>query len=103
VHGVIRRSSVFNTDRIDHLYEDPHTPGARLKLHFGDLTDGTVLRRLLERTCPDEIYNLGAQSHVRVSFDEPEYTADTIGMGTLRMLESVRDYCERTGRTARFY
>jgi GDPmannose 4,6-dehydratase len=103
VHGVIRRSSVFNTDRIDHIYEAPQTPGARLVLHYGDLTDGTVIRRVLERACPDEVYNLGAQSHVRVSFDEPEYTADTVGMGTLRVLESIRDYSDRTGIAVRFY
>lgn len=103
VHGIIRRSSVFNTDRIDHLYQDPHVPGVRLMLHYGDLTDGTVLRRILERICPSEVYNLGAQSHVRVSFDEPEYTADTVAMGTLRMLESIRDYCERSGNAVRFY
>jgi GDPmannose 4,6-dehydratase len=103
VHGMIRRSSVFNTDRIDHLYTDPHTPGRRLILHYGDLTDGTVLRRILERACPDEVYNLGAQSHVRVSFDEPEYTADTVGMGTLRLLESIRDYAARTSIGVRVY
>jgi GDPmannose 4,6-dehydratase len=103
VHGLIRRSSVFNTERIDHLYQDPHTPGTRLFLHYGDLADGTVLRRVLERVCPDEIYNLGAQSHVRVSFDEPEYTADVTGVGTLRLLESLRDYASRTGMPVRFY
>jgi GDPmannose 4,6-dehydratase len=103
VHGLIRRSSVFNTDRIDHLYSDPHTPGTTLFLHYGDLSDGTVLRRVLERVCPDEIYNLGAQSHVRVSFDEPEYTADVTGVGTLRLLECVRDYAQRTGIAVRFY
>jgi GDPmannose 4,6-dehydratase len=76
VHGIIRRASQFNTDRIDHLYLDPHAPGARLFLHYGDLADGTVLRRVLETVRPNEVYNLAAQSHVRVSFDEPEYTAD---------------------------
>ena len=103
VHGIVRRASTFNTDRIDHLYVDPHEHGARLFLHFGDLTDGTSLRRILERVCPDEIYNLAAQSHVRVSFDEPEYTADVDALGTLRLLEGVRDYILRTGAGVRFY
>ncbi|MGQ0560303.1 MAG: GDP-mannose 4,6-dehydratase, partial [Gemmatimonadota bacterium] len=103
VHGLIRRSSTFNTDRIDHLYTDPHDPAARVFLHYGDLADGTVLRRVLERVEPDEIYNLGAQSHVRVSFDEPEYTADVDALGTLRLLESFRDYCGRTKKPVRFY
>ena len=103
VHGMIRRSSTFNTDRIDHLYHDPHEPGARMFLHYGDLTDGTGLRRVLEKVCPDEIYNLGAQSHVKVSFEEPEYTADAVALGTLRLLESYRDYVARTGRDVRFY
>lgn len=103
VHGIIRRTSTFNTDRIDHIYEDPHDPKAKLFLHYGDLTDGTTLRRILEEVQPDEIYNLGAQSHVRVSFDSPEYTADTVGMGTLRLLEAMRDYQSRTGKETRFY
>ncbi len=103
VHGVIRRTSTFNTDRIDHIYTDPHSDNARLFLHYGDLTDGTTLRRILETVKPDEIYNLGAQSHVRVSFDSPEYTADTVGMGTLRLLEALRDYQQRTGLDVRFY
>jgi GDPmannose 4,6-dehydratase len=103
VHGVIRRASQFNTDRIDHLYVDPHSPDARLFLHYGDLSDGTVLRRILEEVEPDEVYNLGAQSHVRVSFDEPEYTADVDAVGTLRLLECVRDYARRCGRKVRFY
>lgn len=103
VHGVIRRASTFNTDRIDHLYRDPHDPEARLRLHYGDLTDSSGLRVLLERVEPDEVYNLGAQSHVRVSFDQPEYTADVVALGALRLLEAVRDYQERTGRTVRFY
>src|SRR3954468_22750734 len=88
VHGLIRRSSSFNTARIEHLYEDPHERGARLFLHHGDLTDGGTLRRLVHSLVPDEIYNLAAQSHVRVSFDEPEYTADVVGLGTLRLLEA---------------
>lgn len=103
VHGIIRRTSTFNTDRIDHMYEDPHNEGARLFLHYGDLTDGTTLRRILEEIKPTEIYNLGAQSHVRVSFDSPEYTVDSVGMGTLRLLEAIRDYQQRTGIEVRFY
>jgi GDPmannose 4,6-dehydratase len=103
VHGIIRRTSTFNTDRIDHIYEDPHTSGARLFLHYGDLTDGTTLRRIIEEVQPIEIYNLGAQSHVRVSFDSPEYTVDAVGMGTLRLLEAIRDYQHRTGIHVRFY
>ncbi|RUT07597.1 GDP-mannose 4,6-dehydratase [Dulcicalothrix desertica PCC 7102] len=103
VHGIIRRTSTFNTDRIDHLYTDPHNEGARLFLHYGDLTDGTVMRRILEQVQPKEVYNLGAQSHVRVSFDSPEYTADVVGMGTLRLLEAIRDYQQRTGIEVRFY
>jgi GDPmannose 4,6-dehydratase len=103
VHGIIRRTSTFNTDRIDHMYEDPHKPGVRLFLHYGDLTDGTTLRRILEEVKPTEIYNLGAQSHVRVSFDSPEYTVDAVGMGTLRLLEAIRDYQQRTGIQVRFY
>ncbi|MBN3961633.1 GDP-mannose 4,6-dehydratase [Nostoc sp. NMS8] len=103
VHGIIRRTSTFNTDRIDHIYEDPHKDGVRLFLHYGDLTDGTTLRRILEEVKPVEIYNLGAQSHVRVSFDSPEYTVDAVGMGTLRLLEAIRDYQHRTGIQVRFY
>ncbi|MBD2527022.1 GDP-mannose 4,6-dehydratase [Nostoc sp. FACHB-133] len=103
VHGIIRRTSTFNTDRIDHIYEDPHKQGVRLFLHYGDLTDGTTLRRILEEVKPVEIYNLGAQSHVRVSFDSPEYTVDAVGMGTLRLLEAIRDYQHRTGIQVRFY
>ncbi|MEH2177672.1 GDP-mannose 4,6-dehydratase [Nostoc sp.] len=103
VHGIIRRTSTFNTDRIDHIYEDPHKEGVRLFLHYGDLTDGTTLRRILEEVKPVEIYNLGAQSHVRVSFDSPEYTVDAVGMGTLRLLEAIRDYQHRTGIQVRFY
>ncbi len=103
VHGIIRRSSSFNTDRIDHIYVDPHSADAKLFLHYGDLTDGTTLRRILEEVQPVEIYNLGAQSHVRVSFDSPEYTVDTVGMGVLRLLEAIRDYQRRTGIEVRFY
>lgn len=103
VHGLIRRSSTFNTERIDHLYQDPHVPQARLTLHYGDLGDGTGLRRVLEKVEPDEIYNLGAQSHVKVSFDQPEYTADIVATGTLRLLEAVRDFQASAGRTVRVY
>ncbi len=103
VHGIIRRTSTFNTDRIEHLYQDPHTPGAKLFLHYGDLADGVTLRRLLELTRPQEVYNLGAQSHVRVSFDAPEYTVDTVAMGALRLLEAIRDYELRTKLQVRYY
>ncbi|HOX38822.1 MAG TPA: GDP-mannose 4,6-dehydratase [Candidatus Brocadiia bacterium] len=99
VHGMIRRSSSFNTARIDHLYQDPHDPRARLFLHYGDLMDGVRIQELIAGIKPDEVYNLGAQSHVRVSFDEPEYTANTDALGTLRVLEAVRIYAP----DARFY
>ena len=99
MHGLIRRASTFNTDRIDHLYVDPHSPHARLFLHYGDLSDGTRLATLLAELAPHEVYNLAAQSHVRVSFDEPEHTADTTGTGTIRMLEAVR----LAGIETRFY
>jgi GDPmannose 4,6-dehydratase len=103
VHGVIRRASLFNTDRIDHLYHDPHYEGAKLRLHYGDLTDGTALRRVLEAVDPDEIYNLGAQSHVKVSFEVPEYTAEAVALGTLRLVETVRDHVAHGGRPVRFF
>ncbi|MEI3801758.1 MULTISPECIES: GDP-mannose 4,6-dehydratase [unclassified Chitinophaga] len=90
VHGIKRRSSLFNTDRIDHLYQDPHEKNVRFKLHYGDLTDSTNLIRIIQEVQPDEIYNLGAMSHVQVSFEAPEYTADADGIGTLRILEAVR-------------
>src|SRR5215212_11601445 len=90
VHGVKRRSSSLNTQRVDHLYVDPHTPNARFFLHYGDLTDATNLIRLVQETQPNEIYNLGAQSHVQVSFETPEYTANADGIGTLRLLEAIR-------------
>ncbi|WP_328879913.1 GDP-mannose 4,6-dehydratase [Streptomyces sp. NBC_00299] len=99
VHGIIRRASTFNTQRIDHLYRDPHDPDARLFLHYGDLTDGTRLASLLEQVQPDEVYHLAAQSHVRVSFDEPEFTGDTTGLGTTRLLEAIRS----TKLPCRFY
>jgi len=103
VHGLMRRASLFNTDRIDHLYHDPHLGGTRLFLHYGDLTDGTGLRRVLEAVDPDEIYNLGAQSHVKVSFDIPEYTAEVVAIGTLRLIEAVRDHALHGGSAVRYY
>ena len=103
VHGIIRRASTFNTDRIDHLYQDPHEKNKRLMLHFGDLSDSTGLRRVIGKVKPDEIYNLGAQSHVRVSFDQPEYTGDIVGTGVLRLLDAVRDYMMESGNQVRVY
>ncbi|MCX7804238.1 MAG: GDP-mannose 4,6-dehydratase [Planctomycetota bacterium] len=103
VHGVIRRASTFNTARIDRLYRDPHDREARLFLHYGDLSDGTCLRKVLRKARPDEVYNLAAQSHVKVSFEQPEYTADIVATGTLRLLEALRDYIEATGAEVRFY
>jgi GDPmannose 4,6-dehydratase len=103
VHGLIRRASVFNTDRIDHLYKDPHDPTAQMFLHYGDLTDAVGLRRVLQNVVPDEVYNLGAQSHVKVSFEQPEYTGNTDGLGALRFLEAIRDVQEMTGRRIKFY
>jgi len=91
VHGIIRRSSSFNTSRIDHIYRDPHTNGVKFFLHFGDLSDSSNISRLIEKIKPDEIYNLGAQSHVRVSFDMPEYTADVVGLGALRILDAIKE------------
>src|SRR6201982_2811675 len=99
VHGIIRRASTFNTSRIDHLYQDPHVHGVRLFLHYGDLADSVHLVKLLYSLSPDEIYHLGAQSHVRVSFDIPEYTADVTGVGTIRILEAIRE----AGVRPRFY
>lgn len=99
VHGIIRRTSAFNTSRIDHLYTDPHINGVRLFLHYGDLSDGSNINRILEKIKPDEIYHLGAQSHVRVSFDIPEYTGDVTGLGTLRILDAIRE----TGIKTKFY
>lgn len=91
VHGIIRRSSSFNTDRIDHIYQDPHEPDVRLRLHYGDLTDGSQIARLIRTVEPDEIYNLAAQSHVAVSFQQPEYTGDVDALGVIRLLEAIRD------------
>ena len=99
VHGLIRRASSFNTGRIDHLYQDPHEQGTRLTLHYADLSDSSRLVTLLAAIAPDEVYHLAAQSHVRVSFDEPEYTGDTTGLGTIRLLEAIR----MTGLSTRFY
>lgn len=99
VHGIIRRSSSFNTERIDHLYQDPHGANPRLFLHYGDMTDGLSLRGIIDRIGPDEVYNLAAQSHVRLSFDQPVYTVDVAGMGTLKLLEAVR----QSGLSVRFY
>ena len=103
VHGIMRRASTFNTGRVDHIYADPHVAGKRFHLHFGDLSDGNTIRRLIYKVAPDEIYNLGAQSHVRVSFDIPEYTADVTGVGTLRILEAIKDYEQHTGKKVKFY
>src|ERR1700677_4963365 len=99
VHGLIRRSSSFNTGRIDHIYRDPHFQDAKLFLHYGDLSDATNLNRLLRKIQPDEIYHLGAQSHVRVSFDIPEYTADVTGVGTVRLLDAILE----SGVSTKFY
>lgn len=104
VHGIIRRASTFNTERLDHLYQDPHEQGGpTMRLHHGDLADGTSLRKLIETVQPDEVYNLGAQSHVRVSFDQPEYTADVVATGALRLFEAVRDFQERSKKQVRVY
>jgi GDPmannose 4,6-dehydratase len=103
VHGLMRRASLFNTDRLDHLYQDPHEEDRRLFLHYADLLDAGTIRRVLGLANPEEIYHLGAQSHVKVSFDEPAYTADTVALGTLRLLEAVRDHCQSTGRSVRIY
>lgn len=103
VHGIMRRASTFNTSRIDHVYQDPHVTGATFKLHFGDLSDSSTIRKLIYEVQPDEIYNLGAQSHVRVSFDIPEYTAEITGVGALRVLEAIKDFEAQTGKKVKFY
>lgn len=102
VHGIVRRASVFNTDRLDQIYADPHEKDVSLFLHYGDVSDGASLRRILEKSQPQEIYNLAAQSHVRVSFDQSEYTADVTGLGTLRLLEAIRDVAG-SGHDLRMY
>lgn len=99
VHGIVRRSSSFNTERIEHLYTDPHEGGVRMSLHYGDLNDASSLQAIVTKVAPDEVYNLGAQSHVRVSFDIPEYTGEITGLGTLRILEAIR----KVGTPCRFY
>jgi len=99
VYGMVRRASTFNTSRIDHLYRDPHDPDARLRLLFGDLNDSSSLNQIIKTVRPDEVYNLGAQSHVRTSFDIPEYTVDVTGLGTVRLLEAIRE----AGVTTKFY
>jgi GDPmannose 4,6-dehydratase len=99
VYGLIRRSSTFNTERIEHLYQDPHEPDTRLRMFYGDLSDSSSLNMVIRKVEPDEIYNLGAQSHVRVSFDVPEYTGEVTGLGAIRLLEVVRE----SGQRAKFY
>jgi GDPmannose 4,6-dehydratase len=103
VHGLIRRSSSFNTGRLDHLYRDPHESGAKMTLHYADVTDGNSLSKLVRHIKPTEVYNLAAQSHVRVSFDEPIYTADATAVGAIKLLEAVRDYQDATGYQIRYY
>lgn len=103
VHGIIRRASVFHTERVEHLYRDRHDPEARFFLHYGDLLDAISLRRIISEVKPDEVYNLAAQSHVRTSFDQPVYTAEVVAIGTLHLLEAIRDFRDSTGRDVRFY
>ncbi len=103
VHGIIRRSSSFNTQRLDGIYQDPHESGARLMLHYGDLTDANCLASLMRKVKPTEVYNLGAQSHVRVSFDVPIYTVDTVAGGAIKLLEAVRDFQQESGYQIRYY
>lgn len=103
VHGIVRRASTFNTNRIDHIYEDPHINAPALRLHYGDLCDASCLTKLMQEVRPQEVYNLGAQSHVRVSFDMPIYTAESVGMGALKMLDAVRAYQHDTGEQVRYY
>ncbi len=103
VHGIIRRSSSFNTARIEGIYQDPHSGRARLKLHYGDLCDSNSMSDVVRKVRPHEVYNLGAQSHVRVSFDMPIFTADTVGMGALRLLDAVREFQQESGQQVRYY
>ena len=102
VHGIVRRASLFNTDRIDHLHVGA-TPNPSFSLHYGDLSDAGALRNVLDDVQPDEVYNLGAQSHVRVSFDQPEYTVDVVGVAVIRLLEAIRSYMKHSGKTVRYY
>ena len=103
VHGIVRRASTFNTSRINHLYQDPHEKNKKLFLHYGDLADAGTIRKIIYQTNPNEIYNLGAQSHVKVSFEIPEYTMDITGNGALRILEAIRDFQNNTGKKIKFY
>ncbi|UCE61668.1 MAG: GDP-mannose 4,6-dehydratase [Phycisphaerales bacterium] len=103
VHGMMRRASVFTTERIDHLYQDRHEGDVRLRLHYGDLLDAISVRRIISEVKPDEVYNLAAQSHVRTSFDQPVYTAEVVSIGTVHLLEAIRDYRDSTGKEVRFY
>ena len=103
VYGIIRRASTFNTGRLEQIYQDPHVANSRFHLHYGDLADANTIRQLLYKVEPDEVYNIGAQSHVRVSFDIPEYTANVTGLGVLRVLEAIKDYQEHTGKKVKFY
>lgn len=103
VHGIIRRASSFNTGRIDHIYTDPHLPGTHMHLHYGDLCDANSLAKIIDQVGPDEVYNLGAQSHVRVAFDMPIYTAETVVMGAYKLLEAIRDYQQKAGKQVRYY
>ena len=103
VHGVMRRTSTINTWRLDAIYHDPHDPGSPFFLHYGDITDSTVMANLLRKVLPDEVYHLAAQSHVQVSFEMPEYTADVTGTSTMKLLEAIRQVSEMTGKHIRFY
>ncbi|MEE9405543.1 MAG: GDP-mannose 4,6-dehydratase [Algisphaera sp.] len=103
VHGIIRRASTFNTDRIDHIYSDPHAEGPKMTLHYADLTDANSLLKVINESKPTEVYNLGAQSHVRVSFDQPIYTADATGVGAIHLLEAVRQFQDASGQAVRYY
>ena len=103
VYGIIRRSSSFNTERIDHIFQDPHEKNVRLKLIYGDLTDSSSLHTIISKILPDEVYNLASQSHVRVSFDVPEYTVDVTALGVMRLLEVIRSVQENTGKKIKFY
>ena len=103
VHGIIRRASSFNTQRLDHIYQDPHVDGRKFSLHYGDLADSNSLTKLMEQVKPTEVYNLGAQSHVRVSFDQPVYTGDIVALGTMRLLDAIRDFQQNHGVQVKFY